>query len=110
MDDFLLFVLTPNGVIMVLLNAQIIIKEIETMEKLLASIFDHTREVHPKTKQIERKITDEITKLLTPYEPTLSPMDYEKLRDLLFESSLIAEKQGFILGFEYAKKLLIPND
>ena len=80
------------------------------MEKLLNSIFDNAREVHPKTKYIERTITDEIIKLLKPYETTLSPIEYEKLRDLLFESSLIAEKQGFILGFDYAKKLLITND
>ena len=79
------------------------------MEKLLSSIFDNSREAHPKTKLIERKITDEITNLLKPYETALSPSDYEKLRDLLFESSLISEKQGFILGFDYAKTLLITK-
>ena len=52
---------------------------------------------------MEKRITEEIEKITKPYEKKLST---EEFQDILFDVTLTAEHEGFLLGVKYFAKLL----
>lgn len=55
---------------------------------------------------MEKRITEEVEKITKPYEKTLSTDELEELQDILFDVTLTAEHEGFLLGVKYFAKLL----
>ena len=77
------------------------------MNTIILHIFDSVRMEYPLTKAVEKKINDEIKSILESQKEKLLPEDYEQIRSLLFESGLVGEQQGFLLGFRFAVDLLL---
>lgn len=58
-----------------------------------------------ETINIEKHVTEEVARLIKPYEGTMIRKEFEGLQDLLFNISLVAEHEEFKLGIKYFAKL-----
>ena len=72
------------------------------MNNIINEIFDSVVVNSKFDDMADKVIQKEITSLLKPYEKTLSNIEYEKLRDILYSISLTAKKEGFCIGFDLA--------
>ncbi|MDL2300922.1 hypothetical protein LJC58_01050 [Lachnospiraceae bacterium OttesenSCG-928-D06] len=70
--------------------------------KMIESIFNNCRFDFVETKEIEKNMTKELNELIGSFDKDLSAESRDYLLEAVFSSSLISERQGFILGFQYA--------
>lgn len=54
---------------------------------------------------MEKRITEEVERMTTPYEEKLNTDELEELQNVLFDIALTAEQEGFQLGVKYLAKL-----
>lgn len=75
------------------------------MNKILEELYNLavSRNDYEKIDQI---LTDEINRRLKPYKESLSPSEYEQIRDMLFSISHISKKHSFEVGFIYAVNII----
>lgn len=80
------------------------------MEKQIKEIFKELKDKIPGREKTENSITAEINTIMgSSKENKLSEEEYEKIRDNMFSVANYAEECGFVLGFQYAVRLLMES-
>lgn len=76
------------------------------MSKLFEELFERLvqESIYEKTNQL---LTDEICRALEPYKETMSQLEYEQLRGIIFYISHMAMKQSFEIRFKSAVAFMI---
>lgn len=78
------------------------------MNDLLKKIYNDVLVYERDVVKINKKVDEEINRLVEPYTKQLSDDEMEKLKEMLSIVGLTAEQVGFENGVRFALKLLYP--
>lgn len=73
------------------------------LRKIYQNILAYEKDVH----KTEDRITEEIEKIIEPLKEKLNATELEELKNLMYQTSLTAEQEGFQLGMRYLLKLFL---
>ena len=76
------------------------------MSDLILKFYENVISHEEEAISMEKRVTEEVDRITKPYEGTMTREEFEKLQDLLFDISLVAEQEGFQLGIKIFAKLL----
>lgn len=76
------------------------------MNELLKKIYESVITYEKDTVEMGSRVDVEINKLIKPYAEQLTDKEMEQLKNLLYQTALTAEQEGFQLGIKYTLKLL----
>lgn len=76
------------------------------MNELLKKIYESVITYEKDTVEMGSRVEIEINKLIKPYAEQLTDKEMEQLKNLLYQTALTAEQEGFQLGIKYTLKLL----
>lgn len=77
------------------------------MNELLKKIYEEVIYYEKDMFEAEKQIDTQINQLIEPYTNELTENDMELIKTLMYQTSLIAEQKGFLLGMKYMLKMLI---
>ena len=77
------------------------------MNNLLKKIYDDVLVYEQDVARINIQADREIDQLIKPYAEQLNADEFEKLDDLLSETTYIAQQAGFENGVRFAVKLML---
>ena len=76
------------------------------MTELLLKIYENVIRHEKEAINMEKRITEEVDRVVKPYEGKLNIEELEAMQDIIFDIALTAEQEGFQLGVKYFAKLL----
>ena len=77
------------------------------MNNIIYEIFDTLYSAIPNMEQADKIITEEVIKLLEPYQNQITDKELEELRNLLFTCTYTAKREVFAVGFYFALELIL---
>ena len=75
------------------------------MDKLLRRIYEEILYYEKEGIEADRRINQELAGLSEKYADRLTKEDFEELKSLLCQISLMAQEEGFLLAIKYMCKL-----
>lgn len=76
------------------------------MNELLKKIYESVIYYEKDTVEMGSRVEVEIHKLIKQYPEQLTDKDIEQIKNLLYQTALTAEQEGFQLGIKYTLKML----
>lgn len=78
-------------------------KNMDKIKEIYQNLMQETEEMKHHRKIVEQKIES----VMEESGNKISKEEYETFRDRFYEVAMVAEENGFILGFRYAVKLIM---
>lgn len=77
------------------------------MKELLKRIFTDVISREEDSLATDKYIDNKVQEIVDGYAEKLKDEELEELRGLLYQTALIAEQEGFVLGMKYMLKIAI---
>ena len=75
----------------------------DKIKEIYQNLMQETEEMKHQRKIVEQKIES----VMEESRNKVSTEEYETFRDRFYEVAMVAEENGFVLGFQYAVKLIM---